>query len=171
MYMMRSLRKESGSPNLIDHRPNSLKRLGLLLVDRNAHVRASTLVDVKFCIIQKVHRFAHFDQKNTHIIGGKIMHKCTIVTVTVHICMVTVALAFNILIIFYLSLSLSFGHSPFPFPHFFLASLSLSEFCLWVSPFWSLSLSSFDQTTPCRSSNEALSPSLSLSLFLSQDRL
>ena len=63
VYMMRSLRKESGSPNLIDHRPNSLKLLGQLHVDRNAHVSSSTLVDVKFCIIQKVHRFAHFDQK------------------------------------------------------------------------------------------------------------
>ena len=135
VYMMRSLRKESGSPNLIDHHPNSLKLLGLLRVERNAHVRASTLVDAKFCIIQKLHRFAHFNQKNTHISGDKIVHKCTIATVTVHICTVIVALAFNILMIFSLSLSLSFGHSPFPFPHFFLTSLSLSEFCLWVSPF------------------------------------
>ena len=39
VYMMRSLRKESGSPNLINHRPNSLKLLGLLHVDSNAHVK------------------------------------------------------------------------------------------------------------------------------------
>ena len=31
----------------------------------------------------------------------KIVHECTITTVTVHICTVTVAYAFNILIIFY----------------------------------------------------------------------
>ena len=39
VYMMRSLRKEGGSPNLINHRPNSLKLLGLLHVDSNAHVK------------------------------------------------------------------------------------------------------------------------------------
>ena len=31
--------ERKGSPNLINHRPNSLKLLGLLHVDSNAHVK------------------------------------------------------------------------------------------------------------------------------------
>ena len=68
--------------------------------------RASTLVDAKSCKMQKTLHFTHFNQKNTHISGCKIVHKCIIATVTAHICMVTVAFAFNILVIFSLSLSL-----------------------------------------------------------------
>ena len=82
-------------------------------------LRAFTSVDAKSFKIQKSLHFTHFGQKNTHINGCKIVHKCTIATVIVHICMVTVALAFNILIISSLSLSLGFGH---------LTSLSLSSF-------------------------------------------
>ena len=86
-------------------------------------------MDAKSCKIQKTLHFTHFDQKNTHISGCKIVHKYTIATVTVHICTtvatvtvhicntvatvtmhicttVTVALAFNIIVIFTLSLSL-----------------------------------------------------------------
>ena len=49
-------------------------------------------------------------QKNIHISGCKIVHLCTIATVTVHICTVIVALAFIILHFFlspYLTLSFS----------------------------------------------------------------
>ena len=70
-------------------------------------IRASTSVDAKSCKMQKILHFTHFDPKNTHISGCKIVHKCTIATVTVHICTVNVALAFNILVIFSLFLSLA----------------------------------------------------------------
>ena len=50
--------------------------------------------------MEKVANFAQFEQKNTHINGCKIVHLCTIATVTVHICMVTVACPFNILLVF-----------------------------------------------------------------------
>ena len=47
--------------------------------------------------------FTHFDKKkkkkNIHISDYKIVHKCTIATVTVHICMVSVALHIIILLI------------------------------------------------------------------------
>ena len=49
--------------------------------------------------MKKLTDFTHSEQKNTHISGCKIVHKCTIATVTVHICTATVACAFNILII------------------------------------------------------------------------
>ena len=49
--------------------------------------------------MKKLTDFTHSEQKNTHISGCKIVHKCTIATVTVHICTATVARAFNILII------------------------------------------------------------------------
>ena len=39
--------------------------------------RASTLVDAKFSKIQKFLHFTNFDQKNIHISGCKIVHKCT----------------------------------------------------------------------------------------------
>ena len=61
----------------------------------------STSVDAKSCKMQKTFHFTHFDQKNTHITGCKIVYKCTIATV--HICTVTVAFAFNILLFFCLS--------------------------------------------------------------------
>ena len=51
--------------------------------------------------MEKLTDFIHFEQKNTHISGCKIVHKCVIATVTMHICTVTIACAFNILIIFY----------------------------------------------------------------------
>ena len=54
--------------------------------------------------MEKRANFTQFEQKNTHISGCKIMHLCTIVTITVHICTVTVAYAFNILLVFSLSL-------------------------------------------------------------------
>ena len=46
-------------------------------------------------------RYAHFDPKNTHISGCKIVHKCTSAIVIVHICTITVAYAFNILVFFF----------------------------------------------------------------------
>ena len=58
----------------------------------------STCIDE--CKIEKVLRYAHFDQKNTHISECKIVHKCISVTVTVHICMIIVTRAFNILVFF-----------------------------------------------------------------------
>ena len=62
--------------------------------------------------MEKVTNFAQFEQKNTHISECKIVHLCTIATVTVHICTVTIACPFNILLVFFsllamLSLSLS----------------------------------------------------------------
>ena len=64
--------------------------------------------------MEKWTNFTQFEQKNTHISGCKIVHLCTVVTVTVHICTVatvtvhictiTVAYAFNILLVFSLSL-------------------------------------------------------------------
>ena len=67
----------------------------------------------KCCKIQKAFHFTHFDQKNTHISGCKIVHKCTSAIVTIYICTVTIALAFNILV-FFLSLIVSgCSHSPF----------------------------------------------------------
>ena len=55
--------------------------------------------------MEKGTNFTQFEQKNTHISGCKIVHLCTIATVTWHICTVTVAYAFNILLVFF-SLSL-----------------------------------------------------------------
>ena len=49
--------------------------------------------------MKKLTDFTHFEQKKTHISECKIVHKCTIATVTMHICTATVACAFNILII------------------------------------------------------------------------
>ena len=54
--------------------------------------------------MEKGTNFTQFEQKNTHISGCKIVHLCTIATVTGHICTVTVAYAFNILLVFFLSL-------------------------------------------------------------------
>ena len=100
--------------------------------------RASTLVDAKSCKMQKTLHFTHFNQKNTHISGCKIVHKCIIATVTAHICMVTVAFAFNILVIFSLSLSLVA-----------LTLTSLSLFLIWSNhqTIWSLIDQSVDLTT------------------------
>ena len=61
--------------------------------------------------MEKVANFAQFEQKNTHINGCKIVHLCTIATVTVHICTVTVACPFNILLVFSLSQLCSHSHS------------------------------------------------------------
>ena len=85
--------------------------------------------------MEKWANFTQFKQKNTHISGCKIVHLCTIATVTVHICTVTVTYAFNILLFFSLSLvsaltltltglslSLLSPHLPPCFPH--LLSLS-----------------------------------------------
>ena len=60
-------------------------------------LRAITSNCVNFCKIEKGSLFTHFGSKNTHISGCKIIHLCTIATVTVHICTVTVALLFIIL--------------------------------------------------------------------------
>ena len=114
--------------------------------------RASTSVDAKSCKMQKTLHFTHFNQKNTHISGCKIMHKCTIATVIVHICMVIVAFAFNILVIFSLSLSLVA-----------LTLTSLSLFLIWSNhqTIWSLADQSVDLTTAAdrliKSSDHSLS--------------
>ena len=42
-------------------------------------------VHVKSCKIEKIAHITHFEQKNTHISGCKIMYLCTITTVTMHI--------------------------------------------------------------------------------------
>ena len=129
---------------------------------------ATTSTCVKFCKIEKVTPFTHSGTKKTHISRCKIVHLYIIATVTVHICTVTIALVFNILMIFSLSLSLSFGYSPFSFPHFFshltLPFLILSlGFTISVTlPFLIWSKHFHHQTTPRRSSNEALSPFLFL---------
>ena len=94
-------------------------------------IRATTSVIKKSYKIQKIAYFTYFDQKNTHISGCKIVHKCTIATITVHICTVTIVCAFNILII---SDSL------------FLFSLSLFSICKTNPP--SHVLSSSDTHTP-----------------------
>ena len=73
--------------------------------------------------MKKVANFAQFEQKNTHISGCKIVHLCTIATVTVHICTVTVACPFNILLVFFSPLA--------------MLSLSLSPDSLFVSAFTS----------------------------------
>ena len=75
-------------------------------------LRATALVDAKLCKIEKVAHFTYFEQKNTYISRCKIVHLCTIATITVHICTVTVACAFIILLVF-------------------------SLYCLWCSPFFS----------------------------------
>ena len=63
------------------------------------NVRASTSVDAKSYKIEKIKPLIlHIlTQKNTHINGCKIVHKCPSATITVHICTVTIILAFNIL--------------------------------------------------------------------------
>ena len=97
--------------------------------------------------------FTQFEQKKTHISGCKIVHLCTIATVTVHICMVTVTYAFNILLIFSLSYICSHSHSHLtlsssllsphltpPFSHLLsLSPLPLVKPCLHCHRFWALS--------------------------------
>ena len=58
-------------------------------------LRATASVDAKLCKIEKGVHFMHFEEKNTHISGCKIVHLCTIAIVTVHICTVTVARVFD----------------------------------------------------------------------------
>ena len=84
--------------------------------------------------MKKVANSAQFEQKNTHISGCKIVHLCTVATVTMHICTVTVTYAFNILLIFSLSLvsaqtlTLTLtGLSPYLYSH--LTSLPLFLIC------------------------------------------
>ena len=82
--------------------------------------------------MKKLTNFTQLKQKNTHISGCKIMHLCTIATVTVHICTVTIAYVFNILLVFFLSLvsTLTFtltGLSPCLCSH--LPSLPLFLIC------------------------------------------
>ena len=62
--------------------------------------RAITSGCVNLCKIKKCSLFTHFGSKNTHISWGKIVHLCTIATVTVHICTATVAFAYHILVFF-----------------------------------------------------------------------
>ena len=83
---------------------------------RRTDVDAFISAGEQFCKIEKGSPFTHFSSKNTHISRCKIVHFCTIATVTVHICTVTVALSFIILLVFSLSFSL----------YFWLLSLSLS---------------------------------------------
>ena len=125
---------------------------------------------------RKSYSFYTFWPKKTHISRCKIVHLYIIATVTVHICTVTVVLVFNILIIFFsllvsefrlLSLFLSsFFFSPHsPFPHF------VSRFHHFGhSPFPHL-IKSFPSSNHATSIIKRSSLSLSLSLFLSQDRL
>ena len=75
---------------------------------RRTDVDALTSAGEQFCKIEKGSPFTHFGLIITHISGCKIMHFCTIVTVTVHICTVTVVLSFIILLVFSLSFSLYF---------------------------------------------------------------
>ena len=77
-------------------------------------VRALASVCVKSCKIEKVAHFTHFEQKDTHISGCKIVHLCTITIVTVRICTITVA-PLSIFLCFFLS------------PHPCLARLSLTH--------------------------------------------
>ena len=69
-------------------------------------VRAITSCCVNLCKIEKGSLFTHFGSKNIHISWGKIVHLCTIATVTMHICTATVAFAYHILVFFF-SLTLS----------------------------------------------------------------
>ena len=69
----------------------------------NVTLRAFPSVGAKLCKMEKVTDFTHFEQKNNHINGCKVVHKCTIAIVTVHIaivivhiCAVTIACEFNI---------------------------------------------------------------------------
>ena len=78
----------------------------------------SKSISISMCKIlqnRKTCSFYTFWAKNTHISGCKIVHLCTIATVSVHICIVTVAL----LSIFFLSpfsclVRLSLTHSSMP---------------------------------------------------------
>ena len=47
-------------------------------------IRASTSMDAKFCKMQKILHFTHFDQKNTNISEYKNVYKCSIATVTMY---------------------------------------------------------------------------------------
>ena len=64
-------------------------------------VRAITSCCVNLCKIEKGSLFTHFGSKNIHISWGKIVHLCTIATVTMHICTATVAFAYHILVFFF----------------------------------------------------------------------
>ena len=66
-------------------------------------LRASTSIGRYSSIIQKLLHFTHFEQKNTHNSGCKVVHNYTNATVIVHICTVTIAHVFTILIISSLS--------------------------------------------------------------------
>ena len=72
--------------------------------------------------MKKWANFTQFEQKNIYIRGCKIVHLCTIVTVTVHICIVIVAYAINFLLVFSLSLvsALTLTSPPSPFSSFAL---------------------------------------------------
>ena len=87
-------------------------------------IRASISIEAKSCKIEKKNTSFNtfWPQKNTHISGCKIVHKCTSATVTVHICTVTVTLAFNILHFFL----------P-PSPHSLIFSFSLSPLSFFIS--------------------------------------
>ena len=101
-----------------------------MLFECDGHVlwtwlRATTSMVAKSYKIQKVVHFTHYDQKNTHINGCKIVHKCKSATVTVHIYTVIVALH---LIFYYFFLSTSPHSLFFSLVHLTLTSLS---FYLW----------------------------------------
>ena len=102
--------------------PSLIKR-DIVDID-NLVLRASTSVDAKSSKIQKSLHFTHFDQKNTHISGCKIVHKSTIDQIMPPCLSLSHAslslLEFNILIIFSLSLSLVA-----------LTLTSLSLFLIW----------------------------------------
>ena len=98
--------------------------------------------------MEKGANFTQFEQKNTHISECKIVHLCTIATVTMH-----VAYAFNILLVFSLSRRCSHSHSHLtlsfsllsphltpPFPHLLsLSPLPPVKPCLHCLRFWASS--------------------------------
>ena len=107
------------------------KKKSYLHLNKWTWLRATTSMVAKSYKIQKVVHFTHYDQKNTHINGCKIVHKCKSATVTVHIYTVIVALH---LIFYYFFLSTS-PHSLF----FSLVHLTLTSLSFYL---WSLTLTS-----------------------------
>ena len=101
-------------------------------------IRASTSMDAKFCKMQKILHFTHFDQKNTNISEYKNVYKCSIATVTVYMHGYCSTCIYYFILFFSLSLSLVSGFSPF-----------FSFFSLFCLCFFFL-LSSSSGSNPCR---------------------
>ena len=105
-------------------------------------ISATASIDAKFCKIEKIHPFYTFwTKKNTHISGCKIVHLCTIATVTVHI---YCSCAYHYFIYFFLTSLLS--------PSDLSLSLSLSLF-LWTKQNWLTTDHPIQQPTTTQSSN------------------